>query len=185
MRAWASALLYVGVTMRSRDRAFTLVETLIVVVIVGIAAVVVVPQLGSQSGLRAASGARLLMSDLMYAQSRAISQQKNVYVVFDVAAQNYQLFVGSPMVAMTHPVTKDPYLVQFDSIGMNEVALDSAAFGSTPTLVFDSLGVPHSADGAGVLQDMTANGEIIIRSGDKALHVEVSAFTGETGISGS
>src|SRR5687767_4923700 len=96
--------------------AFTLVEILVVVLIIGIAAAVIVPIMGSRDDLKVKSAARLLMADLIYAQNRAISTQQRHYVIFnDTAPQNYRLATSvTPIVNIEHPVTHDSqYAVTF------------------------------------------------------------------------
>lgn len=48
-------------------RAFTLIEILVVVVIIGIGAAVIVPNLGTRNDLMAQAATRVLMADLIYA----------------------------------------------------------------------------------------------------------------------
>src|SRR4051812_37952276 len=80
--------------MRARNslRAFTLVEILVVLVIIGIAAAVVVPQIGNQSDLRAAAAARLIMADLISPQTRPFATQTKHYAPFNPTAgsQSYR-----------------------------------------------------------------------------------------------
>src|SRR5437868_2198668 len=76
--------------LRQSKRAFTLVEILMVVLILAIASAVIVPQIGSRSDLKVAAGARLVMSDLIWAQNRAITTQQQQFVVF--GAQSYTLW---------------------------------------------------------------------------------------------
>src|SRR5438067_9722696 len=98
-----------------KHRAFTLIEMLAVIVIMGIAAGIVIPQIGSRDDLRTASAAREVMADLIYAQNRAISTQLKHYVHFD--GNTYTLYTRTDdsleLSAITHPLTKAPYVQTF------------------------------------------------------------------------
>ena len=63
--------------------AFTMIEILVVVIIMGIAAAVVVPMMGNYDNLRITSAARMTVDDLSYAQNVANTQMRKVYVVFN------------------------------------------------------------------------------------------------------
>src|SRR4051812_1277839 len=67
---------------RGGKAAFTLVEILMVVIILGIASAVIVPNLGTRNDMNVAAAARVVMADLMYAQNRAIVTQSMTYVQF-------------------------------------------------------------------------------------------------------
>src|SRR5256885_4391767 len=89
--------------------AFTLVEILVVVIILGIASAVIVPNLGTRYDLNVAAAARVVMADLMYAQNRAIVTQSMQYVPFDTAGQKYSLLSSkpnaSPLVYLQNPTS--------------------------------------------------------------------------------
>ncbi len=66
--------------MPSRLHAFTLVEILIVVTILAIAATVAIPSISNgYDSIRVPSAARMVMSDLLYAQNCAITQQQRMF----------------------------------------------------------------------------------------------------------
>src|SRR5688572_19841937 len=125
-------------------RGFTLVEILMVVVILGIASAVIVPQIGTRSDLKARAAARIVVADLIYAQNMAIASQKWHYVKFDTTNNRYSVLDSMPIdpdgtgpqaVAgaenvIDHPVNKEKkYVVQFGQAGgtrMVDLSLDAA-----------------------------------------------------------
>jgi prepilin-type N-terminal cleavage/methylation domain-containing protein len=175
--------------MRDRQisRAFTLVEILVVVVILGIAAAVVVPQIGTQSDLRAAAGARLVMADLIYAQNRAIATQTKHYVVFNTTAgsQNYRIRMGSSLVDIPQPITKETfYEVDFGQKGtaLSDISLGTVDIEGCAVIAFDELGVPYSYNaGTSATTALSTSGgsTIQIKCGTFTLTISVEPYTGE------
>jgi prepilin-type N-terminal cleavage/methylation domain-containing protein len=108
---------------RAFGGGFTLIEILVVLVILGIASAVIVPQIGRRDDLTASAATRMVMADLIYAQNKAIAMQSRHGVVFDTATKSYQLYQFTPvsgtsnftLTPVTHPITKQPYVVQFKS----------------------------------------------------------------------
>ena len=133
--------------MRSNS-AFTFVEVLIVVIILGIAASLIIPQFGTRDDLQTTAAARLVMGDLMYAQNRAIATQKKHYVEFN--GSSYTLYARdsdtSALYGLTQPITGNPYTIAFGSSNLNfpTTQIASISFDSTPlkAIQFDSLGLP-------------------------------------------
>ncbi len=166
-------------------RGFTLIEILMVVVILGILSAVILPQLGSRDDQKAISGARVLVADIMYAQNRAIATQKVHYVVFDTAANKYQVLDAWPSTIIKHPVNGGPYVVQFGSASgstVKDASISSAVFDAKPVLAFDAMGVPHSYDaGTGTLAALSA-GDVVVRSGTYDMTVSVAPFSGEVSL---
>jgi prepilin-type N-terminal cleavage/methylation domain-containing protein len=167
-----------------KSRAFTLIEILIVVVILGIAAAVVIPQISSRDDLKAAAAARSVMADLVYAQNRAISTQKMVFVEFDATNQRYQLFSSlSPKVSLTHPLNKTDYLIAFGTSGTNgleDAKLVGANFDGQKVIGFDEMGSPYSVDAATGTPTAMSTGTVDVKAGNgKTLRVSVEAYTAE------
>lgn len=123
-----------------RPDGFTLAELIVVVVILGIAAAMVLPQLGDTNKFQAMSAARELSGDLEYARDTAITSQSPVTVTF-APPRSYTLSNASgPLI---HPMTKQAYTVNLTGQdGFEQVSIVSASFGGTAAVTFDVTGAP-------------------------------------------
>ena len=173
-----------------RRRAFTLAEILTVIVIIGIAAAVIVPQMASRDDLKVAAAARIMMADLIYAQNMAITQQSNLSVQFDTTNANYSLVNPANSQVLTQPVTKDAYTMTFGASGtpgLREAVLNEVKFygadGVTEytTLGFDELGTPLAYPASGPAETLTA-GHVRVQSGGQVLQIDIEPFTGHISV---
>jgi prepilin-type N-terminal cleavage/methylation domain-containing protein len=168
-------------------RAFTLVEILVVVLILGIAAAVIVPSMGSRDDLKAAAAARMVMADLIYAQNRAITTQQRHYVIFNTTApQSFRLSLSpTDGSSIQHPVTKEPYSMRVGpggASGLSEITLGNVSFEGRTTLAFDELGVPYFYDplaNATTTTSTSGGSSIQIRCGTHTLTILIEPYTGE------
>ncbi|MEO6434396.1 MAG: type II secretion system protein, partial [Tepidisphaeraceae bacterium] len=136
------------------SRGFTLVEILAVVVILGIASAVIIPNIGTRDDMRAAAASRVLVADLIYAQNQAITSGRRVYVKFDVANNRYSLcsaVASGGDTLLVHPLTQSSYIQQFGATapGWEAVAIQSSvlngvdpAYRPAFTVAFDEIGSP-------------------------------------------
>jgi prepilin-type N-terminal cleavage/methylation domain-containing protein len=162
---------------------FTFPEVLAVVVILGIASAVVLPQVSSSDGSSAGAAARTVMADLLYAQNRAISTQATQYVSFNISSQEYGLYCSmSPQQVIQHPVNLDDYVMTFGSTGPNDISqtvtLGSASFNGQSTIAFDETGVPYSYN-AGALTPLSEPGTVVLESGNSTVTISVAKDTGD------
>lgn len=178
-----------------RRSGFTLVEILAVLVIIGIASAIVVPQLGTHDDLRAASAARVIVADLIYAQNLAISTQQMVYVKFDVAGNSYKLLSTASSggdVVLTHPITQQSYVQSFGSSVKNleTVSLTSAVFNGIDTanyvndftIAFDEMGAPYAFDYTKGATNDLKDGTIVLSAGSFTKTITISPYTGEISV---
>jgi len=164
-------------------RAFTLIEILTVVLILGIAGAVLVPQMGSRDDLRATSAAREVMADLMFAQNRAISTQLKHYVEFN--GNTYTLYSRpddlSPLAVIQHPVTREDYVQKFAVKGtaLESVTIGTVSFGGKVYLGFDEFGAPFAYDpNLDTIAALTSPGTIPLKSGSYSITINVEPYTG-------
>lgn len=124
-------------------RAFTIIEILIVVVLLAIAGMMVVPMMSSAASIQIESAANIVAADLEYAKSMAISRGQNFSVVFDKAAETYQIKDQNDNV-IPHPVKKGfNYVIDFrNDRRLNRVDIFDANFDATNEVKFDYLGSP-------------------------------------------
>jgi prepilin-type N-terminal cleavage/methylation domain-containing protein len=164
--------------LQARRGGFTVIEILLVVVIIAIAAMVAVPMIGSTSGMQIQSAANIIAADLEYAKSMAISRQKNYSVVFNPAGDYYEVH-DSNGTTIKNPVTKLDYKVNFRSDSrLNKVVIESATFDPSsdpPTITFDYLSSPYSGSGT---SNPLNSGTISIKAGDFTMTISVEPVTG-------
>jgi prepilin-type N-terminal cleavage/methylation domain-containing protein len=150
---------------RSAD-GFTMLELMVVVVIVAILAAMIVPNLANSTETMSQSAAKTVMADLEYAQSEAVMTQVSVKVAFTNTANSYTLTVPSESRTLIHPITKMPYIVDFDTTAGLEGASLVASFHGLQTVTFTSLGAPDN------------DGTVTVKAGTHIYVVTVAAVTG-------
>ncbi len=166
-----------------RRRGYTLLEVMIVVVLLGIAAAVVAPNLRGSEPIRVQTAVRSLASDIMFAQSDALAYQQRRAVVLDPAANTYWIaevtgnsvdFATDAMYKVDGPDQR--FLVSIDDLSGGAAQLISADFDGLEMIVFDELGGPV----ADLTSDTPASGGSLVIGGDNGLQfrLRVEPYTG-------
>jgi prepilin-type N-terminal cleavage/methylation domain-containing protein len=167
-----------GYGLRGSIKGFTLVELLIVIAIISIAALTAIPMMSSAAGMQIRSAANMLTADLEYAKSMAISRAQYFSVIFDVSAESYRIEdqYGN---LLPHPVKKGfNYIIDFQNDGrLNKVDIVSVDFDTTSKITFDYLGSPYNGTG-GPLN----SGVINLQAGGTTTTVAVEPVTGYVSI---
>lgn len=171
-------------------RGFTLIEMLCVVTILGIAAAVVLPQIGSGSGIKLSAASRRVMSDLLYAQDRAIStQQKHYFRITGLGTptQTMELLAvpldGGPPAPVKNPVDLSDFATRFGegaSPGLEGVNLVAATYADGAMMGYDELGAPVALDpqtqAAGVIAPDTM---LRLTCGEGRMTLRIEPMTGD------
>lgn len=132
--------------MRRSIRAFTLIEVLVVVIIMTIAARLVIPMV-SGNAYQVSLAARAVMDDLLYAQTMAIAQQKPVFVICRPITggqyPGYDLtYSASPAAISDWVATGDrgPWVTRFGKYGMKSSSASSDWVQQTNSVIRAKLG---------------------------------------------
>ena len=164
--------------------AYTLVELLLVILIMGIAGALVIPQTSQAHVLRIHAAVRTLVADISYAQTDALAYQQRRAVIFDTDANTYT--VAEVTVSSGGDVTYTPlflaggpngnHVVDFDGGSFDGAALRAADFDGDAILIFDEIGAPV-LDAA---SDTSAGlGTIYIEGPMSVFQIEVLPYTGQ------
>ena len=168
----------------SRKQGFTLVEIIIVVVILGVAALLAIPAASNAADMQARAAANRIAADLDYAKGLAITHQSRYSVVFDVSGESYEIQdeLGSPVENPLNPGSN--FVVDFSTDSrLKQVDVVSADFDSDIecAITFDYLGSPYSGKDTSTPLN---SGRITLQADDFTLTVEVEPVTGYVTISG-
>jgi general secretion pathway protein H len=162
-------------THASIQRAFTLVEVLVVVAIIAIAGAVVVPSMKQTGSMSVQAAGRQVIADLLVAQNDAIAKQLTRKVVFDPDNNTYKVTAadGSTigMNWMSGDASAGNYIINFSTDDrFSGVRIENVEFGDDKTIAFDPLGAPDTG------------GTIDVVFGQFRYRVTVTAMTGRVTI---
>jgi len=119
-----------------KKRGFTLVELMIVIAVMGIMAVIAAPNFVTYlANQRLKGAARMVMSDLMAARQKAVTQNVNITVTF---TSNHQYTITND--ASTRDIQQDYSDVTFTSSGAAIFYPRGNATGTTVTLTSSRTG---------------------------------------------
>jgi Tfp pilus assembly protein FimT len=159
-----------------------MIELLIVVAILAIAAAIAVPMASSAGTMQLRAAVTMVAADLEYAKSMSISRGQRYAVEFDIGnkrycvepVENLSKSWDDPDKIIYHPVKKGfKFIVNFQSDGrLGQVEITNVTFDGTPPAVsFDLLGSPDNG------------GVITLQAGGITRTVNVEPVTGYISVS--
>lgn len=159
---------------RGPGSGFTLIEVLVTVTIMGIAAAIVVPAMLQPGTLHVQAAARMIMSDLLLAQNDAIAMQRLRKVAFSPDLNRYTLTDENdqPLDGRVRGAgVVDGCQVDLANDGrFRGVTLASTDFNGSTTISFNELGTP------------SAGGTIEVQSGAEKYRIRVADVTGQVSV---
>lgn len=114
-------------------------------------------------------GATRVRTALMFAQEWAMGSGNDTWVEFDLAADRASVFVEDPLnpgkagrLTLADPLKRTPLVLE---LGTDGVGIESAAFGATNEVQFDSLGAPSDGNGTPLATDglVSVTGGVTVR----------------------
>jgi prepilin-type N-terminal cleavage/methylation domain-containing protein len=159
-----------------KSKGYTLIEVLITVTIMGIAAAIIVPNMLQGGSLGVQAGARMIIADLLFAQNEAMAQQSTRRVVFNTDTNSYRVQKydsgSNSWILEFNPSegvrdNKQNYEVSFDEDNRFQgIEIVSADFNGSSTIEFDDLGNPSSG------------GTIRLKFQEHEFEITIAPFTG-------
>lgn len=154
--------------------AYTLVEMLITVVILAIAASLVIPSMGQTGVLRVQGAIRMVVSDLTEAQSDAVAFQQKRAVIFNYEGDPSRYVVAEVVngtIDLTSGIVADRVFGgdQFGGAAVTSTTLPSNR------VVFDGLGGPVSAPNS---DTAASTGVVNISGSGQNFRITIDAYTG-------
>ncbi len=162
--------------------AYTLVEVMVVVVIMGIAGAVVAPSMGQAGVLRIQAAVRTVVADITFAQMDALGYQEQRAIVFDVENNEYTLVqVNGTTIDVDADALYDNhgpgqrYRVSLNDEVFGGTRIESVDFDGDNILIYDEIGGPVATPGSSTLSD---GGSIVLSGPLSRFRIDVAAFTG-------
>jgi len=161
---------------RTRE-GFTLIEIIVTIVILAVAALVAIPVFSTGADMQVRSAANKIAADLDYAKGLAVTHQENYTVVFDPSTESYQIQDDTAAV-IAHPIRPGDFIEDLGAdrrlsrVNISDVDFDSDV---SNAVTFDYLGAPYSGTDT---NSPLNSGRITLQADSFTLYVDVEPVTG-------
>jgi Tfp pilus assembly protein FimT len=130
---------------RRTRRAFSMVDTLMTVVVIGVMATIALTSAAGVDSTQLCVASAQLAAMVEYGQSLAIART-DLGVVLKANLDRQVVWLASasaPDTPLNHPVTREPFVIRFGAAAtgaLSSILLETIAFDGTDTISFDSTG---------------------------------------------
>ena len=168
-----------------RRRAFTLIEILIVVTLMGIAASLLIPNMSNAVSFETEAVVRQVVADLSFAQSDAMARQSGRRVLFAENGSGYRI-LADPYDAendvLYDPISDggtDKYIIDFVSDArFRMITIEDVDFdGGNNFITYDAIGGPINGENTSSI-----GGSVTVSGSDGRFRISVSGFTGRVSV---
>ncbi len=157
-----------------RNKGWTVIELVMVIVIIAIIAVASIPRFEAFYSIKLQSGVKRALADIRYTQELSIARHENYKIVFNTGTESYQVQRVSDSAYAIDPFTRVNLIVNFSTDpehkGIN-IASTNLASG---TVQFDWQGIPYDVNGAA----LTAEASIVFTYKDYTNTIYITPQTG-------
>jgi Tfp pilus assembly protein FimT len=158
---------------------FTLIESVMIIVILAILALAVMPKAATSSSVRLQAACQKIASDLRYTQEMSMAQQVRFGMSFDTGNEAYFVYRINVATKATDPQTRNSLDVSFAQLDeFKGIDIVSTSFNNK--MEFDSIGAPY--DGNGVI--LSSQGVVALQTagGTYSRTVRIEPKTGKVSI---
>lgn len=155
------------------SRGYTLIEVLIVVTVLGIAAALSVPAFKQTGVFQVQSSLRTIVSEITELQSDALATQEGRAMVFNTAKNSYTM-CRVPGMSVDPEVDAISTRVIGGAMYGNAI-IRNVSFNNSQTLIFDELGAPVTAAGSNT---PAADGSLEVIGSGQTFKITVQGYTG-------
>lgn len=152
---------------------YTLIEVLIVVVVLGIAASLSAPAFKQTGVFQVQASLRTIVSQITELQSDALATQEGRAIVFDTAKNSYTM-CRVPGTSVD-PVVDGISTTVIGGALYGNAIIRNVSFNNSQTLIFDELGAPVSAAGSNT---PAADGSLDVIGSGQTYKITVQGYTG-------
>ena len=179
---------------RASARSYTLIELIMVMAVLALAAALLIPNLVGLDSMNAQAAGRMLLSDLSFAPSDALANQGlrrvvfledgSGYCILDVPSENWTTpldlndpsveYVLDPLHTMGRYIVDYTLDTRFQGVSVTSALVDGVALADRPEITYDELGgtiVPGGGPGIG--------GNVVITYDGSSYQINIATFTGK------